>query len=681
MRALPAGRHFFRGSDGYEAARRGTVWHRRVPDRYPEVIVQAVSADDIVSAIRYATVNGHKVSVVSGGHSFAASHLRDGAVLLDVSRIDHASIDADKGRAVVGPGKGGSVLMAELEAQGLFFPGGHCRGVCLGGYLLQGGYGWNSRIYGPACESVIGLDVITADGAQIHCDADNHADLYWAARGAGPGFFGVVTSFYLKLYPRPATCGTSVYVYPFDLADEVFTWARAVSAEVDPRVELQALASRGEPSMGIDVPVISLASPAFADSPEEAEQALALFGTCPVVEQALVKVPYMPTDLPAWYDVAMTHYLSDHHYAVDNMWTSASAEDLLPGIRSILDTLPPHPAHFLWLNWVHALPVKTWPIASKPTSTWRSTAPGRIRPTRRSTPTGRGPTWPRCRIWRSASSSPTRTSVRVRRASPATRPWPSSTGCAPNTTPTVCSTVGWEESDGQRSVPGLPQRRRGHAVRQVLQTRDGPAATACRGGVAAWPQAGMALLAFDDAASIVDEGYQQTENGYGILGDGSMQVSVRTDMPGVTPAMWAWWFGWHGSDTRRYKLWHPRAHLSARWKDGDQDSGAGRRGAQRYVGRWSMISEYIGSTKLGAAIQFVEPAAMGLPDDSDDTVSICARLGSADAPVDAAGSSIRSDRRRAGPRCGHGFGWADRTSRCARHPRSRPRRCVPSRRS
>lgn len=57
------------------------------------------------------------------------------------------------------------------------------------------------------------------------------------------------------------------------------------------------------------------------------------------------------------------------------------------------------------------------------------------------------------------------------------------------------------------------------------------------------PQAGMALLAFDDAASIVDEGYQQTENGYGILGDGSMQVSVRTDMPGVTPAMWAWWFG------------------------------------------------------------------------------------------------------------------------------------------
>ncbi|EFG79338.1 FAD binding domain protein [Mycobacterium parascrofulaceum ATCC BAA-614] len=351
MGGLPAGRHHFRGDDGYEAARRGTVWHQRVPERYPEVIVQAVDADDIVAGIHYARAHGLKVSIVSGGHSFAASHLRDGSVLLDVSRLDHVEIDAEKGLARVGPGKGGSLLMADLEAHGLFFPGGHCKGVCLGGYLLQGGYGWNSRIYGPACESVLGLDVVTAEGEQIHCDASNNADLYWAARGAGPGFFGVVTSFYLKLYPRPAVCGTSVYVYPFELAEEVFTWARAVSAEVDPRVELQAVASRGEPNMGIDVPCISFASPAFADSDEEAERALALFGTCPVADRALVKIPYMPTDLATWYDVAMSHYLADHHYAVDNMWTSAPAADLLPGIRTILDTLPPHPAHFLWLNW------------------------------------------------------------------------------------------------------------------------------------------------------------------------------------------------------------------------------------------------------------------------------------------------------------------------------------------
>ncbi len=144
------------------------------------------------------------------------------------------------------------------------------------------------------------------------------------------------------------------------------------------------------------------------------------------------------------------------------------------------------------------------------------------------------------------------------------------------------------------------------------------------------PQGGMALLAFDDAATLADEGYQRTENGYGILENGGFQVSVRTDMPGVTPAMWSWWFGWHGCDTRRYKLWHPRAHLCAVWQDGAD----ARRGTQRYIGRWSMISEYIGSTLLNGAIQFVEPATMGLAPDSDDAVAICARLGSGDAPVD-----------------------------------------------
>lgn len=351
MRTLPAGRHFFRGDAGYEAVRRGTVWNQRVPERYPDVIVEAVDTADVVAAIRYAKANGHQVSIRSGGHSWAANHLRDGAVLLDVHRIDHARIDADKGIAVVGPGKGGSVLLGELEAHNLFFPAGHCRGVCVGGYLLQGGYGWNSRIYGLACESVVGLDVVTADGEQIHCDADNHSDLYWSARGAGPGFFGVVTSFYLKLYRRPAACATSVYVYPTELADEIYTWARNVSAEVDRRVEMQIVASRSVPSTGLDRPAIVFASPAFADSEHEAEAALAIFGTCPVADKALVKVPYMPTDLPTWFDAVMTNYLADYRYAADNMWTSASAEQLLPGIHRIIETMPDHPSHFLWLNW------------------------------------------------------------------------------------------------------------------------------------------------------------------------------------------------------------------------------------------------------------------------------------------------------------------------------------------
>ena len=351
MGSLPVGRHFFLGDDGYEAVRRESVWHDRVPDRLPDVIVQAVDVDDVVAAVRYARTNNKKVSIKSGGHSWAANHLRDGAVLLDVSRLEQTVIDADHKVAVVGPGKGGSVLTAELGELGLFFPAGHCKGVRIGGYLLQGGYGWNSRVYGPACESVLGLDVVTADGERLYIDADHHPDLYWAARGSGPGFFAVVTAFHLKLYPKPAVFANAVYVYSTDYIDEVYTWARSVSADVDRRVEFQILMSRAMPFMGLDEPCLTVVGPVFADSEQEAADALAFLETCPVREHALLAVPCAPTDLEFGYQGVMSNYPSDHRYATDNMWTSASAEQLLPRIRRIFETMPPHPAHLLWLNW------------------------------------------------------------------------------------------------------------------------------------------------------------------------------------------------------------------------------------------------------------------------------------------------------------------------------------------
>jgi hypothetical protein len=44
-------------------------------------------------------------------------------------------------------------------------------------------------------------------------------------------------------------------------------------------------------------------------------------------------------------------YPDEHRYAVDNMWTSASAAELGPGLERIAATLPPAPSHMLWMNW------------------------------------------------------------------------------------------------------------------------------------------------------------------------------------------------------------------------------------------------------------------------------------------------------------------------------------------
>src|SRR6202000_1502814 len=83
----------------------------------------------------------------------------------------------------------------------------------------------------------------------------------------------------------------------------------------------------------------------------EAMKALAPLGSCPVVDRAIVNLPYAPTTLTNWYTAVMTSYPKGHRYIADNMFTASSAEELLPGIRKIIEAMPPHPSHFIFTGW------------------------------------------------------------------------------------------------------------------------------------------------------------------------------------------------------------------------------------------------------------------------------------------------------------------------------------------
>jgi hypothetical protein len=148
--------------------------------------------------------------------------------------------------------------------------------------------------------------------------------------------------------------------------------------------------------------------------------------------------------------------------------------------------------------------------------------------------------------------------------------------------------------------------------------------------VAAGPLAPTALLPFSAAPTLLDTGEWPVETGYTLSPEGDARVFVRTLMPGVTPPMWDWWFSWHGEDAR-YRLWHPHAHLTARWADGLGDLGT-------YVGRTSNVDEYIGAALLKLSIRFVAPETLGLDrarlGAGAGQVAICARGSRRDAPFD-----------------------------------------------
>ena len=213
----PDGRLFHRGDPAYDTARENAVWNGRKPDRYPDRILLAATADDVVWGVRHAAAQGLTVSVRSGGHSWYGNCLRDGGMTLDLSALTDIAIDEPALTAAVGPATLGRDLDAALTARGLFFPVGHCGTVGLGGFALGGGYGWNSRDRGPAGLSIRAIDVVLANGEHVHADDTNHPDLLWAARGAGPGFCGVVTRFYFEVCRRPRILRTG-HVYPLDAA-------------------------------------------------------------------------------------------------------------------------------------------------------------------------------------------------------------------------------------------------------------------------------------------------------------------------------------------------------------------------------------------------------------------------------------------------------------------------------
>jgi FAD/FMN-containing dehydrogenase len=344
------GRIWQRGEAGFDAAVLATSFNARDPGVRPHMLVEANDADDVRRALETARANDWPVSIVSGGHSWAQNHLRDGGLLLSMARMRDISIDPAARTAQVGPGCWGLDLDRALKRHGLFFPVAHAPDVALGGFLLQGGFGWGSRALGLATQSVIGLDLMLADGTMLHASEQDYPDLFWAARGSGPGFFAVVLRYHLRTHPRPRVTAMKMQVFRQQHLDEVFRWADAVGADVSRSVEFQMLIT--PKALGIFAPGIEVIAPVLSGSWAEARSAVRFIDDSPIRKLASFTTPLIPMTTGFMSQTAnITHFPPGVRWCADNIWTDAPIDDLLPGLRQIAATMPPAPSHSLWLNW------------------------------------------------------------------------------------------------------------------------------------------------------------------------------------------------------------------------------------------------------------------------------------------------------------------------------------------
>ena len=160
----------------------------------PRVRVVASSAAAVSGSILWAVNNGFGFAIRSGGHSYEGfSQSPDLAI--DVRGIAGIKISADKKSVSIGSGSSlGSVYKA-LAPSRLAIPAGSCFPVGVAGHSLGGGFGLIGRAFGLACDNVLSMQMVDAEGQVRNVSEQENPNLFWALRGGGNGSFGVVTNF------------------------------------------------------------------------------------------------------------------------------------------------------------------------------------------------------------------------------------------------------------------------------------------------------------------------------------------------------------------------------------------------------------------------------------------------------------------------------------------------------
>ena len=339
------------GDPQFREAAHANLWNRLIPDRAPDVVVRAADEDDVVAAVTFARANGLKVVVRGGGHNWCQPTLRSGGLLIDLQDLTgFVSIDAAQRRAVIRPIVSNRDIQRALNPLGLAFPTGHCPQVKASGYFLGGGMAWNPTVWGLGAESLEAIELVTAQGALIRASETENPDFFWAARGAGPGFFGVVTRYHLKLHALPRAIHGSTHYYRLAEAPAVGRWLGAIARDVSPSVELSQFLVQAPPALRAaaaddDGWLCMVTGTAFEDTPEAAGRALEPLDRAPVGPLAAERA--VPLTFEQLFDMSGALWPDGLRSRVEATYSNHSPGDLIAAVLPLLPAAPSTTSVFL----------------------------------------------------------------------------------------------------------------------------------------------------------------------------------------------------------------------------------------------------------------------------------------------------------------------------------------------
>ena len=324
-----------------------TTLNNSMIDRWPALVARCATPADVAEAIAHARSHGLALAVRAGGHSVAGLSLVDDGLVIDVRDMCAVEVDAERRIARVGAGATWSQFDRATQPHGLATTGGRVSTTGVGGLTLGGGSGWLERRHGLACDNLLAVELVTADGRHVRASADEHPDLFWALRGGG-GNFGVVTAFEFRLHPVGAEVFAGLALWPAARGRELIALFRDVM--------------RDAPE-GLSLAFLYLTGPAEEDIPEhlQGELVVAIAGMYagPLDEgrEALREIRAAGPDVDYFAPMPYADFqcMIDDPPGYRNYWTSEHLTDLpdeaIEAIASRSEAMPPGNSQLFMVSW------------------------------------------------------------------------------------------------------------------------------------------------------------------------------------------------------------------------------------------------------------------------------------------------------------------------------------------
>jgi FAD/FMN-containing dehydrogenase len=348
LRSVMQGKVVLAGDAAYSDVRsifNGAVTHQ------PALFALCDTTEDVQAAVRIARSHQLPLSVRGGGHDWAGRALRDGGLVIDLTRMRHVEVDAVGRTATVAGGATASDVTAAVP-HGLAAVTGNVGAVGMGGFLLGGGYSHLSTRFGLAVDNLLGAEVVLADGRLVWADASRNPDLFWGLRGGG-GNFGVVTSMRIRLHPVSKVLA-GLILFPWAQAESILRQHAQILSSAPDEFNVQA---GGLP--GPDGNLLMFLVPVWSGDQAQGKEVVARLqrlGT-PIMTQV---APVNYADVVGLFD---HHIVNGRHHVIRTRWLP----DLTPDMISTLVKAGAErtsPLSFLVLHHLHGAGIRVAPEAT-----------------------------------------------------------------------------------------------------------------------------------------------------------------------------------------------------------------------------------------------------------------------------------------------------------------------------